>query len=309
MELKDKDCWSLAETATHHPRPDATLPGPGTSWPEQVVLDEAGTWAIGHLGDGNPSNAVLITDETAEGKSSTDAAGGAYQYSGTHGTDTEVPDYLCSLLILIQDPSKYIYRSDNIPNIAMSAPSRGRAAIMSPMAWKRSEKIKIWGIAIGAAAVLVAGLWHGIFVPKPSDTAAPVSASNAAADQICRKLIRAAADESRALGALQDSIIEEDGRITGAKPDYKARYDAAVEAVQTARQSSATYRTIPRKIPSDQESKLHQLEADAKQMLDIDLHNLQRWLKQNKNPHAEWNQLTTYAANAADVASISCAAQ
>jgi SRSO17 transposase len=46
------------------------------------MLDIAAGWAVGHLDDGN---AVLIVDETADEKSSADAAGAARQYSGTVG--------------------------------------------------------------------------------------------------------------------------------------------------------------------------------------------------------------------------------
>src|SRR5205807_5868755 len=48
----------------------------------QQVLDIAAGWAAGHLDDGD---AVLIVDETADEKSSADAAGAARQYSGTVG--------------------------------------------------------------------------------------------------------------------------------------------------------------------------------------------------------------------------------
>jgi hypothetical protein len=51
-------------------------------WDEQRVLDIASAWAAGHLDDGD---AVLIVDETADEKSSTDAVGAARQYSGTVG--------------------------------------------------------------------------------------------------------------------------------------------------------------------------------------------------------------------------------
>jgi SRSO17 transposase len=46
------------------------------------VLDIASAWAAGHLDDGD---AVLIVDETADEKSSTDAVGAAGQYSCTVG--------------------------------------------------------------------------------------------------------------------------------------------------------------------------------------------------------------------------------
>jgi SRSO17 transposase len=51
-------------------------------WDDQRVQDLASAWAVNHLGDGD---AVLIVDETADEKPSTDAAGAARQYSGTVG--------------------------------------------------------------------------------------------------------------------------------------------------------------------------------------------------------------------------------
>jgi len=50
--------------------------------PWRRVLDAASAWAVSRLDDGD---AVLIVDETADEKSSTDAAGAARQYSGTVG--------------------------------------------------------------------------------------------------------------------------------------------------------------------------------------------------------------------------------
>jgi SRSO17 transposase len=70
MELEDYNCWSIAEAAGH--------PGPHrlqhllsrAAWDEQRVLDTAAAWAVGHLDDGD---AVLVVDETADEKSSSDA--------------------------------------------------------------------------------------------------------------------------------------------------------------------------------------------------------------------------------------------
>jgi SRSO17 transposase len=49
-------------------------------WDDQRVADIASAWAAGHLDDGD---GVLIVDETADEKSSGNAAGAARQYSGT----------------------------------------------------------------------------------------------------------------------------------------------------------------------------------------------------------------------------------
>jgi SRSO17 transposase len=71
MELDDHNCQPVTEAAGHR--------GPHLN---QQVLNIAAAWAAGHLDDGN---AVLIVDETADEKSSADAAGAARQYSGTVG--------------------------------------------------------------------------------------------------------------------------------------------------------------------------------------------------------------------------------
>jgi SRSO17 transposase len=53
---------------------------------EQVMLDTAADWVVGHLAGGQGENdVVLIVDETADAKSSADCAGAARQYSGTLG--------------------------------------------------------------------------------------------------------------------------------------------------------------------------------------------------------------------------------
>ncbi|MEV4105992.1 IS701 family transposase [Nonomuraea sp. NPDC049649] len=85
MELEDKNCWTLAEAAGH-PTPDRLQHFLArASWDEQQVTAQAARWAIEHLDDGDPDHAVLIIDETADAKSSTDAAAAARQYSGTLG--------------------------------------------------------------------------------------------------------------------------------------------------------------------------------------------------------------------------------
>ena len=77
MELEDYNCWSLVEAAGHR--------GPHrlqhllfrAVWDDQQVLNAAAAWAVAQLDDGD---AVLIVDETADEKSSTDAVGAARQY-------------------------------------------------------------------------------------------------------------------------------------------------------------------------------------------------------------------------------------
>ncbi len=82
MELEDHNCWTIAEAAGHRGPHRLQHLLSRAVWDDQRVLDTAAAWAAGHLDDGD---AVLIVDETADEKSSTDAAGAARQYSGTVG--------------------------------------------------------------------------------------------------------------------------------------------------------------------------------------------------------------------------------
>jgi SRSO17 transposase len=82
MELDDHNCWTIAEAAGHRGPHRLQHLLSRAVWDEQQVLDIAATWAAGHLDDGD---GVLIVDETADEKSSADAAGAARQYSGTVG--------------------------------------------------------------------------------------------------------------------------------------------------------------------------------------------------------------------------------
>ena len=87
-EVEDHNCWTMAEAAGH--------PGPHRMQhllsrarvDEQQMLDAAAAWAAGRLSAGqdeDASDVVLIVDETAGEKSSTDCVGAACQYSGTVG--------------------------------------------------------------------------------------------------------------------------------------------------------------------------------------------------------------------------------
>jgi len=82
MELEDYNCWSLAEAAGHRGPHRLQHLLSRAVWDDQQVLDAAAAWAVTQLDDGD---AVLIVDETADEKSSTDAVGAARQYSGTVG--------------------------------------------------------------------------------------------------------------------------------------------------------------------------------------------------------------------------------
>jgi SRSO17 transposase len=82
MELEDHNCWTIAEAAGRCGPHRLQHLLSRAVWDDQQVLDIASAWAAGHLDDGD---AVLIVDETADEKSSSDAAGAARQYSGTVG--------------------------------------------------------------------------------------------------------------------------------------------------------------------------------------------------------------------------------
>src|SRR5438552_5099417 len=82
MELEDHNCWTIAEAAGHRGPHRLQHLLSRAVWDERQALDAASAWAVSHLDDGN---AVLIVDETADEKSSGDAAGAARQYSGTLG--------------------------------------------------------------------------------------------------------------------------------------------------------------------------------------------------------------------------------
>ena len=82
MELEDHNCWTIAEAVGHRGPHRLQHLLSRAVWDDQRVADIASAWAVSHLDDGD---AVLIVDETADEKSSADAAGAARQYSGTVG--------------------------------------------------------------------------------------------------------------------------------------------------------------------------------------------------------------------------------
>ena len=82
MELEDHNCWTIAEAAGQAGPHRLQHLLSRAVWDDQQVLERAGAWAAGRLDDGE---AILIVDETADAKSSADAAGAARQYSGTLG--------------------------------------------------------------------------------------------------------------------------------------------------------------------------------------------------------------------------------
>ena len=82
MELDDHNCWTIAKAIGHRGPHRLQHLLSRAVWDDRQVLDIAAAWAAGHLDDGD---AVLIAAETADEKSSADAAGAARQYSGTAG--------------------------------------------------------------------------------------------------------------------------------------------------------------------------------------------------------------------------------
>ena len=82
MELDDYNCWTIAEAAGHRGPHRLQHLLSRAVWDDQQVLDIAAAWAVSHNDDGD---GVLIADETADEKSSGNAAGAARQYSGTVG--------------------------------------------------------------------------------------------------------------------------------------------------------------------------------------------------------------------------------
>ena len=82
MELDDHNCWTIAEAVGHRGPHRLQHLLSRAVWDGQHLVDIASAWAVSYLDD---ENAVLIVDETADEKSSTDCAGAARQYSGTAG--------------------------------------------------------------------------------------------------------------------------------------------------------------------------------------------------------------------------------
>ena len=85
-ELDDHNCWTLAEAAGHATpyRMQHLLSRARVD--DRQLLDAAADWVAAHITAGqDKDDVVLIVDETADEKSSSDCAGAARQYSGTVG--------------------------------------------------------------------------------------------------------------------------------------------------------------------------------------------------------------------------------
>lgn len=85
-ELDDHNCWTLAEAAGHATpyRMQHLLSRARVD--DRQLLDASADWSAAHVTAGqDEDDVVLIVDETADEKSSSDCAGAARQYSGTVG--------------------------------------------------------------------------------------------------------------------------------------------------------------------------------------------------------------------------------
>jgi hypothetical protein len=127
MELEDYNCWSIAEAVGHRGPHRLQHLLSRAVWDDQQVLDAAAAWAVAQLDDGD---AVLVVDETADEKSSTEAVGAARQYCGTVGGIA-----LCQVhrhLDLRHIPGPHADRPGAVPAPGMRgrrrAPGAGRSA-------------------------------------------------------------------------------------------------------------------------------------------------------------------------------------
>jgi len=82
MGLERINCWTLAEALGHHGPHRLQHFLSRAVWDDEAVRAYLAHWVVEHLADGQ---AVLVVDETGDGKSSTDAVGAARQYSGALG--------------------------------------------------------------------------------------------------------------------------------------------------------------------------------------------------------------------------------
>ncbi len=87
----------------------------------------------------------------------------------------------------------------------------------------------------------------------------------------------------------------------GRTQQYESAYDDALSALQRSATALGTYHGTGAQLPEGLK-----LEGDLNQLA-IDLGNLDAGLRARSNPFDEWNQLTDYAAGAAEVARMPCA--
>jgi SRSO17 transposase len=82
MELDTRNCWTLAEALGHSGPHRLQHLLSRAAFDHDLARDRLAVWAVGRLAD---ERAVLIADETADAKSSTDCVGASHQYSGALG--------------------------------------------------------------------------------------------------------------------------------------------------------------------------------------------------------------------------------
>jgi SRSO17 transposase len=81
-DLPRKNCWTIAEQAGD-PSPDGMQHLLSQAvWDADAVRDDVGDYVIDHLGD---PEAVLVIDESGDGKKGTQTVGVQRQYTGTSG--------------------------------------------------------------------------------------------------------------------------------------------------------------------------------------------------------------------------------
>lgn len=97
MELEDHNCWSIAEAVGYRGPHRLQHLLSRAVWDEQRAVDAVAGWALEQFGN---AEAVLIVDETADAKSSTDTVGAARQYSGTLGQVA-----LCQVMVTLTYPT------------------------------------------------------------------------------------------------------------------------------------------------------------------------------------------------------------
>jgi SRSO17 transposase len=116
-ELEDHNCWTMAEAAGH-PAPHRMQHLLSRARVDEgQMLDAAAGWVAGHLSAGQGGDAgdvVLIVDETADEKSSTDCVGAACQYSGTVG-GTALCQVAVTLTVAAPDGHALIGRALYLP--------------------------------------------------------------------------------------------------------------------------------------------------------------------------------------------------
>jgi len=113
-------------------------------WDDQEMLDIAAAWAVSHLDDGD---AVLIVDETADEKSSADAAGAARGAPHAEGTRrAHAHQNRCELTRSTENrncrSAAVFERLAGSRTAKSSSPTTGETARLGAASWKKSLHIR-----------------------------------------------------------------------------------------------------------------------------------------------------------------------